>query len=122
MFPGLSTVIGSVARKRCFLVCPPLGNMARKQCFLVCPPSANMARKQCFLVCPPSANMASKQCFLVCPALVYIYALLMKCYFLCIIMLDREPFFICFFGNKGGGMTLSRCLSESIGSCKYFLT
>jgi hypothetical protein len=23
--------------------------MARKQCFLVCPPSGNMARKQCFL-------------------------------------------------------------------------
>jgi hypothetical protein len=29
-----------------------LGNMARKQCFLVCPPLGNMARKQCFLVCP----------------------------------------------------------------------
>ena len=56
-----------MARKQCFLVCPPSGSMARKQCFLVCPPSGNMARKQCFLVCPPSGNMVRKQCFLVSP-------------------------------------------------------
>ena len=46
-------LLGNMARKQRFLVCPPLGNMARKQCFLVCPPLGNMARKQCFLVCPP---------------------------------------------------------------------
>ena len=84
MFPGLSTfwetwlgnkvswfvhLLGNMARKQCFLVCPPLGNMARKQCFLVCPPLRNMATKQCFLVCPPLGNMAGKQCFLVCPPL-----------------------------------------------------
>ena len=40
----------------------PVWNMAKKQCFLVCPPSGNMARKQCFLVCLPSGNMARKQC------------------------------------------------------------
>ena len=57
----------NMARKQCFLVCPPSGVMARKQCFLVYPPSCNMARKQCFLVCSPSGNMARKQCFLVCP-------------------------------------------------------
>jgi hypothetical protein len=71
-FPSLSTLrtllrLGNMARKQCFLVCPPSGNMARKQCFLVCPPSGNMARKQCFLVYPPSGNVARKQCFLVCP-------------------------------------------------------
>ena len=54
-----------MARKQCFLVCPPLENMARKQCFLVCPPLKNTAKKQCFLVCPPLGNMARKQCFLV---------------------------------------------------------
>ena len=58
---------GNTARKQFFLVCQPSGNMARKQCFLVCPPSGNMARKQYFLVCLPSGNMTRKQCFLVCP-------------------------------------------------------
>jgi hypothetical protein len=57
--------LGNVARKQCFMVCPPSGSMAKKQCFLVYSPSGNMARKQCFLVCPPSGNMARKQCFLV---------------------------------------------------------
>ena len=38
MFPGLST-FRKMARKQCFLVCPPSGNMARKQCFPVGPPS-----------------------------------------------------------------------------------
>ena len=71
-FPSLSTLrtllrLGNMARKQCFLVCPPSGNMAKKQCFLVvCSTSGNMAWKQCFLVFPPSGNMASKQCFLVC--------------------------------------------------------
>jgi hypothetical protein len=30
----------------------------------------------------------------------YIYTLLMKCYFLCIIMLDRGPFLFVFFGTR----------------------
>ncbi len=46
-----------MARKQCFLACPPSGNMAGKQRFLVCLPLQNMARKQCFLVCQPLGNM-----------------------------------------------------------------
>ncbi len=51
-----------MARKHCFLVCPPLGNMAGKQRFLVFPPSRNIGKGTiCFLVCPFLGNMARKQ-------------------------------------------------------------
>jgi hypothetical protein len=73
-----------MARKHCFLVCPPLGNMARKQCSLVCSPLGNIARKHfpwfvhlwetwlgnyvfSGLSTFEKRNMARKQCFVLCP-------------------------------------------------------
>ena len=55
-----------MARKQCFLVCPPSGNMAKKHCFMFCPPLEEMAGKQCFLICPRLGSMARKHCFVVC--------------------------------------------------------